>query len=102
MTAELRTIGSTYDDWERFSESLKDLFGSRLRILGPKSAEEVERMAGELQEIILEACEKSHAEEKSFQKVKSVVNGRIDKDEKRGEPEKENDPSIKRIKKLKD
>ena len=39
---------------------------------------------------------------KSFQKVESVVDERIDKDEKRGEPEKENDPSIKRIKKTKD
>ena len=41
------------------------------------------------------------AEEKSFKKVESVVDGRIDK-EKRAEPEKENDPSIKRIKKTKD
>ena len=58
-------------------------------------------MAGELQEVILEACEKSMPR-KSFQKVESVVDERIDKDEKRGEPEKENDPSIKRIKKTKD
>ena len=42
------------------------------------------------------------AEEKSLQKIESVVDGRIDKDEKRSEPEKENDPSIKKIKKSKD
>jgi len=41
-------------------------------------------------------------EEKNFQKVKSVVNRRINKNGKRGEPKEESDPRIKRIKESKD
>jgi len=47
---------------------LKDLSGSRFRDLDPKSAEEVEKMAGELQEVILEACEISMLRKKFFRK----------------------------------
>ena len=45
---------------------------------------------------------KIDAEKKSFQKVKSVIDGRIDKAEKRGKPKEESDLRIKRIKKSKD
>jgi len=51
-TNDRRTVNSRFDirraDWEGFSESLKDLSGSRLGTLGPKSAEEAEKMAREL------------------------------------------------------
>jgi len=71
---------------------LKDLSGSRLGILSPKSAEEAEKMAGELQEIILEACEVSISKKRVFRKSKM----------KKSEPKKKNNPRIKRIKESKD
>ena len=69
---DLRTTNSRFDirraDWERFNENLKDLSGSRLGALGLRSAKAVERMAGELQEVILEACEKSMPRKRVFRK----------------------------------
>jgi len=67
---------------------LKNLSGLRLGILSPKSAEEAEKMAGELQEIILEACEVSISKKRVFRKSKM----------KKREPKKENNPRIKESK----
>ena len=50
----------------------------------------------------LGGVQKINLEKKSFQKVKSVIDGRIDKAEKRGKPKEESDLRIKRIKKSKD
>ena len=49
----------------------------------------------------LGGVQKINLEKKSFQKVKSVVDGRIDKAETRGEPKEKSNPRIKRIKKPK-
>jgi len=66
MTAELQTVGSTYDGPTGNSESLKDLSGSRLETLGPKSAEEAEEMAGEITRGNIGGMRNIDAEEKSF------------------------------------
>ena len=80
-----RTANSKFDirraDRKRFSKSLKDLSGSRLGALDPKSAKEAEIIAGELQEIILEACKICRGKEFSESQIRD---GRIDKNEKRG------------------
>lgn len=55
-------------DWDRFSDCLRDLSGSRLEVLQLQSAEEVESMAKELTAVLQEACKGSMPVKRNFRR----------------------------------